>query len=474
MSAAVRAIALLVLLAGLFNVTAALKYPAPGPCKGVCRNIQDFSIIQDDNGKYYRFSGHHGIEIATSDSLIGPWTNSTPAFPCWRSCLKHLKPQLQDLWAPDVRKIGDTYYLFFTIEDFGTDIYGAGNVASAKYGQTVVATSKSLRGGTWTVRNTLNIPLRGPEYTRFDTSLLIDDNSIYMSFGSYSWGLFGIRMKSPPLQVLSQTTTMLVADEPAPALQGPQNKTEGSYLYKHNGFYYIFYASGDCCLTLRNGPPDSGYQPGAEYKIKYCRGRAVHGPYYAKDGTNCRSGQGGTKLLATHGDSVFSPGSPSIFHDPKHGLVMIYQYMNPATTGLSEDNILMGWNPLSFEDDWPVLHEVLHATPKAESTPALLARESGEAWWERNGLNALGFGTKTILDTFGTPHRSLGSILATAAELFASGFEVEPYPPITRSVPVSTSSASTTWSVPGSGQSLTVLLLTTLWVMCITPRFLAL
>lgn len=461
-------ITLLLLLAGLFDFAIALKYPAPGPCKGVCRNIQDFSIIRDDTGKYYRFSGHHGIEIATSDSLVGPWTNSTPAFPCWRSCLKHLKPQLQDLWAPDVRKIGNTYYLFFTIEDFGTDIYGAGNAASAKYGQTVVATSKSLKGGTWVVRNTLNIPLRGPEYTRFDTSLLVDGDSMYMSFGSYSWGLFGIPMESPPLQVLGQTTTMLVADEPAPALQGPQNKTEGSYLYKHNGFYYIFYASGDCCLTLKDGPPNSGYQPGAEYKIKYCRGRAAHGPYYAKDGTHCRSGLGGTKLLATHGDSVFSPGSPSIFHDPKHGLVMIYQYMNPAATGLSEDNILMGWNPLSFEDDWPVLHEALDSTPKPESAPAMLAAKPIEVMQKASSHSTLVTRIKTILDIASSPRRPAGSSWSITAGFHALHLENKPDASLTRSIAASTSGASTTCSVPGSRQLLTLFVLTTLSVMCIT------
>lgn len=324
------------------------SYPKPGPCIGDCIDIQDISIIQDATGKYYRFAGHHGIEIATAPSLAGPWKNSsTPAFPTWSTELAGLVPLLKDFWAPDVRKIGDTYYLFFTAEDFGTGIFGFGNFASAQYGVTFVATSKSLDGGTWTIRNKLDIPLNGPQYTRFDTSLLVEGDDIYMSFGSYSWGMFGIPMKSPPLQVLNQSVTMLVADDAVP---GPQrNRSEGSYLFKHDDFYYIFYASGDCCPGIRG-------VPGSEYKIEYCRAHAVQGPYFSREGRSCLDGEGGTLLLPSHGDSVYAPGSPSVFHDPTHGLVLVYQYMDPHVH-LGERHIRMGWNPLRFEDGWPVLHE---------------------------------------------------------------------------------------------------------------------
>lgn len=330
----------------------AQNYPDPGACTGQCKFLQDMSVIISDNGTYYRFAGHYGIQIATAPALTGPWKNSSsPAFPVWRSSLAYLKESLKDLWAPDVRKIGDTYYLFFAAENFGTGLYGAGNEPSAHYGETVVATSKSLDGGTWEVQNILDIPIHGPQYTRFDSSLLVEGDDIYLSFGSYSWGMFGMSMQSPPVQVLNQTVTELVADvqvPPAP-LNSAVNKSESSYLFKNNGFYYLFYASGDCCAG-------NVLAPGAEYKIMYCRAQAVTGPYYARDGSSCLRSTHGTVLLASHGKSVYAPGAPCILDDPTLGLVMIYQYMNPRV-GYGEINLLMGWNPLSFPGDWPVLGE---------------------------------------------------------------------------------------------------------------------
>ncbi|KAB8437445.1 hypothetical protein FH972_025123 [Carpinus fangiana] len=352
-----------VLLVGVFLGSArAAEYPDPGQCTGDCIYVQDFSIIRSDNGTYYRFAGHHGIEVATAPTLTGPWKNSSqPAFPRWQTEQKSLVPKLQDMWAPDVRKLGDTYYMFFTAENFGTAMYGYGNLASAKYGVTMVATSKTLEPGSWKIQGSLDIPINGPRYTRFDTSILVEGNDIFMSFGSYSWGLYGISLQSPPLKLAEdKKVTELVADEWIPGKSNNHNRTEGSYLYKHDDFYYIFYASGDCCAGIRD-------VAGSEYKIEYCRAKTVKGPYYRRDGGSCLDGNGGTLLLPSHGKGVYAPGSPSIIDDPTHGTVLLYQYMDPRI-GLAMPHIIMGWNPLAFEDGWPVLQDSLKpTTPPAPS-----------------------------------------------------------------------------------------------------------
>ncbi|KAB9006575.1 hypothetical protein FH972_026929 [Carpinus fangiana] len=349
----------LVLLAAVAITATAQLYPTPGPCHGQCINLQDMSFIRDTSGTYYRFAGHHGIEIATAPHLSGPWTNSNiPAFPNWADDLVHLKPQIQDLWAPDVHMINGTYYMFFTVENFGTAMYGYGDAASARYGDTAVATSSSLDGGTWHTHGLLDIPYQGSKYTRFDTSLLMDGDSLYLSFGSYSSGIFGMQMQSPPLQVLGQITTMLVADDFVPG--SLHNRTEGSFLYENNGFYYIFYASGNCCTGIP-------VTEGEEYKIEYCRSQSVSGPYHSRNGTSCLNGEGGTLLLPTHGEYVYAPGSPSVLQDPVYGTVLIYQYMNPRI-GLGQRHLIMGWNPLVFEDDWPTLKEVPPSPSSAASS----------------------------------------------------------------------------------------------------------
>lgn len=354
-----------VLLSCLFNLftagARAQQYPTPGLCLGDCTNIQDTSLIQSDNGTYYLFSAHKGIQIFTAPTLVGPWTSQTPVFASWRTQLSDLIPQIQDLWAPDVHKIGDTYYLFYTVEDFGTAINGYGNAASALYADMAVATSSQLDGGTWTDRGLLGVPENGPRATRIGSSVYVDGSDIYMAYGSYSWGLFGISLKNPPLRVSTNTTTMLVADDPVPMPAGKQpNRTEGSTLWKNNNFYYLFYSDGVCC-------PSTIVNPGAEYKLRVCRSQNIDGPYNRQDGTSCNDGEGGTILLQSH-DDVYAPGSCTVFDDPTYGLVLTYQYMN-RTVGIGPQYIGFGWNFLDFVNDWPVLSQTRAGKPSSNATP---------------------------------------------------------------------------------------------------------
>jgi arabinan endo-1,5-alpha-L-arabinosidase len=322
----------------------AQQYPAPGQCTGDCANIQDISIIQSDDGTYYRFAAHSGIQIAKSKSLIGPWkTQSLPALPAWFTYTS-LMPNILDTWSPDVHKVGNTYYMFYSVENFGTGTFGLKKDNQYKYANIAMATSKSLEPGTWKNMGLLGVPGLGPSYTRIGPSVLVDGSHIYMSFGSYAWGIYGISLQNPPLRVSGDAATMLTADEAVPGSR--TNRTEGSYLYKRNGFYYLFYSAGNCC-------PGSAKSPDAAYKIKVCRADAVDGPYFAQNATPCLDGEGGTLLLPSH-DNVLAPGSCSVFEDPTHGTVLIYQYMD-RHIGMGEPMIRMGWNSLVFENDWPVL-----------------------------------------------------------------------------------------------------------------------
>ncbi|POM72187.1 Arabinan endo-1,5-alpha-L-arabinosidase A precursor [Phytophthora palmivora] len=84
-------------------------YATPGACSGICTNAHDPSIIQNSNGTYYRFSTGNKIAVHSAPDISGPWKYEGAALPDGSSI--DLKGK-DDLWAPDVSKVGDFYYLY--------------------------------------------------------------------------------------------------------------------------------------------------------------------------------------------------------------------------------------------------------------------------------------------------------------------------------------------------------------------------
>ena len=65
-------------------LSAVSAYPNPicdnsnGQCQG---NVHDPSVVLRDDGTYFRFSTLDGINIATAESIGGPWTHQGSVLP---------------------------------------------------------------------------------------------------------------------------------------------------------------------------------------------------------------------------------------------------------------------------------------------------------------------------------------------------------------------------------------------------------
>jgi beta-xylosidase len=77
-------------------------------------NFPDPSILQDGD-TWYAFgtnSGGHNVQVATAPAVGGPYTvldqDLLPKVGSWSDGL--------NVWAPDIRKIGNTYVLYYTAE----------------------------------------------------------------------------------------------------------------------------------------------------------------------------------------------------------------------------------------------------------------------------------------------------------------------------------------------------------------------
>ncbi|KAF2659565.1 glycoside hydrolase family 43 protein [Lophiostoma macrostomum CBS 122681] len=305
------------------------SYPDPLPCSGNCSWIHDPNIYVED-GTYYRFSTSGNIAIATAPDLTGPWN--------YQGALLHSGTSIdvdahQDIWAPNINKIGSTYYAFYSVSTMGSQDSEIG-----------LATSTSLDAGSWTDHGSLNIP-KSPAYNLIDPSLFqqTSDSSTdsYFTFGSYWNGIYQFPMSSltaytnePLTNILSNTTANAAV-------------VEGAITFQWKSFYYLFFSSGQCCSAPPNLP-----NPGDEYRINVCRADKVEGPYADEQGRDCLTQSGGSTVLESHGD-VYAPGGQGVLFDEKSGrTVVYYHYVNPSI-GYGAGDFQFGANYLDFGDGWP-------------------------------------------------------------------------------------------------------------------------
>ncbi|KAL8805852.1 MAG: hypothetical protein Q9200_005273 [Gallowayella weberi] len=294
-------------------------YAKPLSCSGTCTNTHDPSLVFRDDGTYFRFSTGGGIAIHTAPSIQGPWTYDGAALP---NGSQISKTGNQDLWAPDVTKVGSTYYLYYSVGIFASQDSAIG-----------VATSTTMDVGSWTDLGSTGVDsVAGSMFNAIDGNLQSANGKLYMNFGSFWSDLFQIEMMAIPTQAAKAVTSATqIAFVPTP----PQAQ-EAAFGYQYGDYYYLFFSVGSCCRYDLAKPA-----AGQEYKIQV-----------DKSGKSCLQG-GGTTVLGSHG-WVYGPGGQGVIDDPKLGPVLYYHYVN-TRIGYSDGQKQFGVNKLNFSSGWPVV-----------------------------------------------------------------------------------------------------------------------
>lgn len=247
----------LVLAVSLLSWSAAVHgYANPMTCSGTCTNAHDPALIRRDDGTYFRFSTGGKIAIHSAPAITGPWTYKGAAIP---NGSKIDKTGNNDLWAPDVQKVGDTYYLYYSVSSFGSQDSAIG-----------VATSTTLDVNSWTDLGSTGVSSSsGKSYNAIDGNLLYDGSNYYLNFGSFWHDIYQVKMANPPSKVASGSTSTNIAYVPSGT-----HAQEGSFVYKYGSYYYLFFSVGQCC-----GYDTSKPAAGGEYKIQVCRSSSPTGGY---------------------------------------------------------------------------------------------------------------------------------------------------------------------------------------------------
>nr|AIG55693.1 secreted protein [Thraustotheca clavata] len=310
----------------LFLLGLVQAYPNPKACSGVCTNSHDPSIIRRADGTYFRFSTGNKISIHTAPDLAGPWTFKGAMLP--QGSKINLKGN-NDLWAPDVQKVGNQYYVYYSVSSFGSRDSAIG-----------LATSPSMDINTWTDRGSTGITSTSAKnYNAIDANLYSANGNYYMTFGSFWQDIFTVPMKSNPTSTNGASSHLAYTSDG----QGE----EGAFMFVYKGYYYLFYSKGQCCNYVSSKP-----KAGLEYKIMVCRSKNPTSGFVDKNGVNCGNG-GGTLVLPSH-DFVYGPGGQGVYNDPKYGPVVYYHYVD-TRIGFADGDKRFGWNTLDFSSGWPVV-----------------------------------------------------------------------------------------------------------------------
>jgi arabinan endo-1,5-alpha-L-arabinosidase len=293
-------------------------------------SMHDPSTIIKCKDEFWVFYTGRGVPSWHSKDLVtwvrgpGVFTNAPPwvakAVPANRGL---------NYWAPDVAYVNGRYLLYYSASTFGKNVSGIG-----------LATARTLDPNDpafgWTDEGLVIASTAAGDFNAIDPAIFHDKNgSLWLTFGSF-WS--GIRM----IQLDPQTGKRIAAESPVYYL-AHYDSIEASYLYQHDGYYFLFVNWGMCCRGANS-----------TYNIRVGRSKKVTGPYLDREGKDLLLG-GGTLLLDSTKPYI-GPGHAGIIVD--HGTNWLScHYEAGANAGAPGQR--RGGSPLAVmpmhwtRDNWP-------------------------------------------------------------------------------------------------------------------------
>ncbi len=269
----------------------------------------------------------------------------------------------ETLWAPDVIKLGNAYYLYYS----ASVLYSPQSCIG-------LATAPSPEGP-WTDRGILLKSDFSSEVNAIDPAVSFDaEGNLWMVYGSFSEGIYIIEM--------DKTTGRPVGEEPGRlvATRGSQAGSEAPYIVYNSEFkkYYLF-LSYDSLFS--------------DYNVRVGRADSITGPYYDFSGQKLTdypwsddvpedveivSANVGNKLIGgysfTTGEGWVAPGHQSVLNDG--GDWYLLHHARPV----SDKN----WTYLHVRkifwsaDGWPLPSPARYAGEKIQAVP----KSSVSGSWE--------------------------------------------------------------------------------------------
>lgn len=343
---------------------------------GVGDTFADPVIVRGDDGFWYAYGTtdplregereFHRVPTARSANLVD-WTYVGDAFgPEQRP--PYAAPGAA-FWAPDVRRVGDQWVMYVTVTDTTVSAEGSDYAIGA-------ATAPSPTGP-WTFAEQPVVAPRpgggGGYLWTIDPSQFTDvDGRGYLYYGSYYGGISVTELSADGLTAVGTPTQVAI-----------DNKFEGSYVLRHDGWYYLFASTANCCAG-----------PATGYSVQVGRARSPRGPFTDRDGVALTASRaGGTPVLTQNGNRWIGTGHNGFLTDLAGQDWIVYHAIDRADPyldepfGINERPMLL--DRLDWIDGWPTVNAGAGPSEGARPAPVTAGRvddrfdNTGLADWRR-------------------------------------------------------------------------------------------
>ncbi|MGA4644244.1 arabinan endo-1,5-alpha-L-arabinosidase [Limisphaera sp. 4302-co] len=286
--------------------------------------IHDPSTVTRDGPRWWVFGTGRGIVSRWSTNRLD-WHEGPSVFreaPGWATAW--VPGHRFRYWAPDVIRMGDRFYLYYSVSTWGSRQSAIG-LARAR-----TLDPEAAEGG-WEDAGPVIRTTPENDYNAIDPAAFPDrDGRLWLVFGSY-WS--GIKL------VELDPATGLRRDPAAPLVSlAWKEAIEAAALLRHGDSYFLFVNWGQCCRGTNS-----------TYEIRVGRSHTVTGPYLDREGRDLRQG-GGSLFLGSSGRFI-GPGHAAFFEADGRWWVS-YHFYDANQGGRSALDIL----PLEWDaEGWPVV-----------------------------------------------------------------------------------------------------------------------
>lgn len=281
-------------------------------------SLPDPTVIRAADGSFYLYATENirNLPIYKSDDLVS-WSYVGTAFS------DATRPQMVpegNLWAPDINIIDGRYVLYYSKSEWGGEWTCGIGVATAERPEgPFTDAGKLFISSEIGVRNSID-----PFYIEEG------DGRKYLFWGSFH-GIYGIELSADGLSVKNGAEKRMIAG----------TLTEGTYIIRHDGYYYLIGSAGTCCAGANSS-----------YRMVVARSENLFGPYVNRAGEPALDN--GFSELLIRSDKVVGPGHCSEFVRDDNGQYWVFYH------GYTTDDIDGGrkvfldrvcWD----KDGWPVM-----------------------------------------------------------------------------------------------------------------------
>ncbi len=295
-------------------------------------------VLAFENGTYYIFSTGFNVGSMTSKDLKTwkPGRSVLPETPQW--AVEQIRGYRGHTWAPDICKVGDKWYLYYSCSSFGKNTSAIG-----------VATNKTLDPESpdykWVDLGKVIESKRGDNYNCIDPNLIIDDKGTpWLTFGSFWDGIQLVQLESDlktpvgkPQTIARHTNPDAVPEE---GIEANNNEIEAPFIIKEGKYYYLFASAGLCCRGMRS-----------TYHTIVGRSKKINGPYKDQKGKLMTKG-GGTTILGRD-DKYVGAGHNGAAKVNGQWYFVAHGY-DRALNGASKLVV----KKIDFKNGWPVLSDL--------------------------------------------------------------------------------------------------------------------